>query len=240
VVGPHNPSAARRESAVDTLARGVRVRSKLVSWSMYSWPWILFVLAFIVGNGALMVFEGLDLTGIGIASPLMLIIWHFVMFVIFGALLIWTYVRFGDETLLEDKLRLPFLCANCTLFNFVMTIVVLAWILDNQSAYAEVHFTSNSQAYVSFVAINGVAFVWFYLIVGLILMAWVVHYNQRKYLELIDLALHADDVHLNRLHNTSLRNVVQTLRQQQSPQMMRSSMASPYSASSQSGMMTTT
>lgn len=215
VAGHASPTLAQQDPAVVTLARGVRVRSKLVSWAGYSWPWILFVLAFVVGNGALMIFAGLNMSGIGFASPIMMTIWHFVQFVIFAALVIWTYVRFSHETLLEDKLRLPFLTTNAAIYNFAMFVAFLAWILNNTSAYAEVHFSSNSQAYVAFVAMNAATFVWFYVVVGLALMSWVVHYNYRKTLELTDLALSVDDEHLALLHNTTLQNMVASLRQQQ-------------------------
>jgi hypothetical protein len=216
VASPQPTVEEQQDPAVVTLARGIPVRSKLVSWAGYSWPWVLYVLAFVVGNGVLMILAGLDMTGIGFASPIMLGIWHFVMFVIFGALLIWTYVRFAGETLLEDKIRLPFLCTNATVYNFAMAIAYLAWMLANTSAYAEVHFSSNSQAYVSFIGLNTATFVWFYVVIGLTMMAWVVHYNQRKNLELMDLALSVEDEHLIMLHNTSLENVVASLRAQQS------------------------
>jgi len=205
---------AAQDPALVTVARGVRVRSKLVSWSTYSWSWILFVLAFIVGNGVLMILAGLDMTGIGIGSPILFSIWHFVMFVIFGALLIRTWIMFSGETLLEEKIRLPFLCFDAMVYNFAMSIAYFAWILDNESAYAEVHFSSNSQAYVSFVAMNAVTFLWFYLVLAQIRTAWHIHYNQRKALELADLLLSVEDEHLVMLHRTNLQSVVASLRAQ--------------------------
>ena len=218
VSGPQPGVETEPDPAVIILARGVRVQSKFISWSFYSWPWIVFVLAFIVGNGALMVFAGLDAVGIGLASPLLLIIWHFVLFVIFGILLIWTLVRFATENLLEDKLRLPFLVSNATLYNFVMTIAFLAWILNNTSLHAKVHFTSNSQAYVSYIVLNGITFIWFYVLVCFALISWLVHYNYRKFLELTDLALSVQDEHLIMLHGTNLQSLVQSLRSQQQQQ----------------------
>jgi hypothetical protein len=213
------PEMVAQEPAVVILARGVRVRSKLVSWSGYSWPWILFVLTFVAANGALMILAGLDMTGIGIASPILLGIWHFVLFVIFGALLIWTYVRFANETLLEDKIRLPLLCCLATIYNFAMSIGYLLWMLHNTSAYAEVHFSSNSQAYVSCVGLNTATFVWYFVVVSIAMMSWIVHYNQRKTLELIDMVLSTQDEHLGKLHRTTLKDVVASLRWQQQDQL---------------------
>jgi hypothetical protein len=207
----------KEKPAVVILADKVSVQSPLVSWSYYSWSWIVFVVAFVIANGALMIIAGLDMVGVGILSPLLLIIWHFVLFLVFGLLLIWTVVGIASDTLLSDRVRLPLLSGSATLYNFSMTIAYLVWILHNTSLYAEVHYASNSQAYVSYVILNGITFVWFYIVVAVILVAWVVHYNQRKTLELVDMVLAVQDVHLRQLHGTSLNEVVTALRSRQHP-----------------------
>jgi hypothetical protein len=143
------------------------------------------------------------------------IIWHFVLFVLYGALLIYLIIQLGRETLLTDRARLPLIVANATLFNFVMSFVFLSWILDNTSQHAEVNYSENMRAYSSFVVISGVSFVWYFVVVAVALITWLVHYNQRKTLELVDLVLSVQDEHLINLHDTSLRTLVQELRASQ-------------------------
>lgn len=203
------------EPAVVTLAGDVRVRSKLISWNTFSWTWIAFLLLFIIGNGGLAVVTGLDAVGIGPGLPLMDIIWHFVLFVLYGALLIYLIVQLGKETLLTDRARLPLIVGNATLFNFVMSFVFLSWILDNTSQHAEVNYSENMRAYSSFVVISGISFVWYFVVAAVALVTWLIHYNQRKTLELVDLVLSVQDEHLINLHDTSLKTLVQELRASQ-------------------------
>lgn len=215
--GKNGSRGGMMEPAVITLAGDVRVRSKLISWNTFSISWILFLLLFIVGNGGLAVITGLDTTGVGPGLPLLDIIWHFALFVAFGVLLIYLIVQVGNETLVTDRVRLPLIVANAMLFNLVMTFVFLTWVLDNTSQHAQVDYSDNMKAYSSFVTISGISFLWFFVVVAVSLLTWLIHYNQRKTLELIDLVLSVEDQHLINLHETSLKTLVTELRQAQPP-----------------------
>ncbi len=195
-------------SPLESVAKGVKVKSKLVSWKSFSWVWVLFSLFLLVGNGILMIFLGLDLIGVGLSNPWVLLVWHFVLFLCFGVVTIISAVIFTQEELLEDGLRLPILSGLWSLYNGVAAVMFLAWVIAHPNLSSDVQFSDDPSAYSSFVAVNGVSFLWFWIGVMAIVICWVIHYNQRKYLETLERSLQVTDVILMTYHGTSLHDLM--------------------------------
>lgn len=201
---PNPQPTTKMPSPLESVAKGVKVKSKLISWKSFSWLWVMFVLVLFVGNGILMVFLGLDLVNLGLSNPAVLIVWHFVLFVGFGVIAVVSGVYFTQEELLEDGLRLPVLAGLWTLYNGVASLLFLVWVVDNPKMHSTVAFSDNPSAYSSFIALNAVSFMWFWMNVVAIVLAWVIHYNQRKYLETLNRSLQITDHILMHYHGTTL------------------------------------
>ncbi len=200
-----------RPMPVISVAGGVQTQSKLVSWSHFSWLWVAFSIVLLVGNGILMVFLGFDLIGAGISNPLVLVIWHFVLAMGFGIITVVSAVFFTQEELLQDRLRLPILSGLWSLYNGVGTILFLGWIIDHPSLHSDVQFNDNPSAYASFVGISGVLFLWFWVNVAAMVIAWVVHYNQRKYLEVLNRSLQVSDFVFYQYHGITIDQTVKAM-----------------------------
>lgn len=195
-------------SPLESVAKGVRAKSKLISWKSFSWLWVLFTLVLFVGDGILMVFLGLDLMELGLSNPLVLLIWNFVLFVVFGVIAVISGVYFTQEELLEDGLRLPVLAGLWTIYNGVATLLFLIWSFNHPKLHSDVEFNDNPSAYASFMAVNAVCFLWFWVNIGSIVLAWVIHYNQRKYLETLNRSLQVTDHILMTYHGTTVYHLM--------------------------------
>jgi len=207
-----NPASdGPRPMPVVSVAGGIHTQSKLVSWTHFSWLWVAFSLVLLVGNGILMIFLGFDLIGAGISNPLVLVIWHFILALGFGIITVISAVFFTQEELLQDRLRLPVLSGLWTLYNGVGTILFLGWIIDHPSLHSDIQFNDNPSAYASFLGISGVLFLWFWVDVVAMVIAWVVHYNQRKYLEVLNRSLQVSDFVFYHYHGITIHQAVHAI-----------------------------
>jgi len=171
----------------DILKRGPVASSRILGIVSLSWSWIAIGLL-IVANTVLACFFTLDVLAVGFLRPLIPLIFHIVLFILFLLLAIIKTVGFIHERLLEDKLALPFISIHFAIYNLFGAIALLIFTAKFGDLASKLVFANDPLAYISYLVISGCLLLWFIICITIITIMSIVRYNQSKIIEIIGVA----------------------------------------------------
>jgi len=171
----------------DILKRGPVARSRILGIVSLSWSWIAIGLL-IVANTVLACFFALDVLAVGFLRPIIPLIFHIVLFILFLLLAIIKTVGFIHERLLEDKLALPFISIHFAIYNLFGAIALLIFTAKFGDLASKLVFANDPLAYISYLVISGCLLLWFIICITIITIMSIVRYNQSKIIEIMGVA----------------------------------------------------
>lgn len=152
--------------------------------------WIHILLWFgIILFTALAVMEGLEVANVGWDTPLFYAIFHWVLAIYFGLLLVYSAGSFMIEPLLSDNLRPSIIAGHGLFVNGVCGILFLIWLVTNTDFITNTSFDKDPQGTVDYKDIIIVCFVLYIIWISVILLTYMIRFAFAKFIEILSMTI---------------------------------------------------
>jgi len=152
--------------------------------------WIHMLIWFgIILYSALAVMEGLEVANVGWDTPLFYGIFHLVLAVYFGLLLLYAAGSFMMEPLLSDNLRPAIIVGHGLFINGVCAILFLIWLVTNTDFITDTNFDNDPEGTVDYKDIILVSFVLYFIWLTVILLTYMIRFAFAKFIEILSMTI---------------------------------------------------